>query len=237
MRAGLLADIHGNLEALNAVLAKLKNLDYIVCAGDLVGYGANPNEVVEAAALGGWAVCAGNHEAGCTGLLSPDWFNPVARASVLWTKQTLNRENALFVRKLKLDLLRELFGLKFYIVHGSVAARSFADYTEAPTAADFKSQIAVIGHTHAQGGWVKNGNMIEPVHKLVRIEPGKQYLINPGAVGQPRDGDNRAAFAIADAERKLITFERAEYDIKAAADKILAAGLPAALAERLWTGT
>lgn len=237
MRIGLLADIHGNLAALSAVLAKLKDVGYIICAGDLVGYGGNPNEIIEAALLNGWVASMGNHEACCTSLVSATTFDPVAQQAILWTKRVLNKENMMFVRKLKLDLLRELFGLKFYVVHGSVSARSIEDYTEAPTTADFKSQISVIGHTHVQGGWAKEGKDISDVHKLVRIEPGKQYLINPGSVGQPRDGDNRAAFAIVDAERKLIRLERVEYDIQAAVDSIIAAGLPPSLAERLWTGT
>lgn len=237
MRIALLADIHGNIDALTAVLAKLRGIEYFICAGDLVGYGGSPNQVVEVAMLNGWVVCMGNHEAACAGLLAADWFNPTAKTAVLWTKHTLNKENMLYLRKLRVDLLRELFGLKFYIIHGSVAARSFTDYTAAPVAADFRSQISVIGHTHVQCGWVKYGSEISAIHRAVKIEPGAQYLINPGGLGQPRDGDSRAPFAIIDVQRGLIRLERVEYDIQAAADKILTAGLPAALAERLWTAT
>lgn len=245
MRYLILSDIHANREALEAVLAHAEGAyDQILCCGDLVGYGTDPNAVVEWTRAHVTRVVRGNHDKACVGLEDLDWFNPVARASAEWTLKTLSPENADYLRRLPKGPAA-VDG--FDIVHGSPLdedeylitlsdAAQVRPYIETP--------LIFFGHTHLQGGFFlhRNGTRrIEPPHapfdeETQRLEPDALYLINPGSVGQPRDGDPRAAYATYTPEERLVSYYRVAYDIGAAQNKIVEAGLPDMLAARLATG-
>ena len=245
MRYLILSDIHSNIEALNAVAEDAKgNYDQILCCGDLVGYGANPNEVVEWVRGNCAAVVRGNHDKACTGLDDLEWFNPVARAAAYWTQETFNLANLQYTR----DLPRgPVTVADFQLVHGSPHDEDEYLLTGADASMGFdyaESRIIFFGHTHIQGGYIWNHSRIELIqridaqreHEFLAIDPDCAYLINCGSVGQPRDGDPRAAYVFFDPELSLVTYRRVAYDIAAAQKKILAAGLPPILAERLAVG-
>ncbi len=243
MRFLILSDLHANWEALHAVLgATGGQYDHVVCCGDLVGYGADPDRVT------GWvrehvsAVVRGNHDRACCGLENLDWFNPVARAAALWTQQTLSPGNLAYLRELPKGPA-ELEN--FAIVHGSPLdedeyvvsvedAKALAGYL--PAARCF------FGHTHIQGAFEYVRQNVRAVRlsalpvETWSLEKENWCLINPGSVGQPRDGDPRAAYALFDTDRDALTLGRVEYDIQTAQRKIVAAGLPELLALRLATG-
>jgi diadenosine tetraphosphatase ApaH/serine/threonine PP2A family protein phosphatase len=243
MRYAILSDIHGNLEALQAVLAGIAALgaDTVVCLGDLVGYNANPNECVDIIRHDGITCIMGNHDAVACGLEDPGSFNPAAKESVLWTREQLTHENRSFLR----ELPRELTIGDFFICHGSVhdtnryilakgdAQDNFSLMDMLPT----RPTVCFFGHTHEQTSYSIEGPLIAyELGESIRIESGKRYLVNPGAVGQPRDGDPRAAFLIYDAKVRNVTFHRTEYDIATSQTSIIRAGLPVRLAQRLSLG-
>lgn len=245
MRYLVASDIHANLEALQAVLAAARGeYDRVLCCGDLVGYGADPNAVVEWARGNAAVVVRGNHDRACTGLEDLEWFNPVARAAALWTHEKLTPENLAWVRALpagpaQVENFRVLHGSPLdedeYVLDVTDAAQVFAYM---PSALDF------FGHTHMQGGFIHARGRIEPIGKpepgqdrqLLEFDPDAAYLINPGSVGQPRDGDPRAAFILYDPADGFLFYHRVPYDVKKAQGKIRRAGLPPVLAERLALG-
>ena len=250
MRILILSDIHANLEALEACLEAAPEHDRVFNLGDIVGYGANPNEVTERARELGKVFVRGNHDKACTGLVSLDGFNPMAGLAALWTRENLTADNLEFLHDLPCGPLSPIENLQ--CVHGSprdedeyvLTARdaySILAHTNAP--------LIFFGHTHVQGAyWIddvrdKEG-VVAPKYaaakgqqqaKLALVETAK-YMINPGSVGQPRDGDPRAAFALYDVEARTVTFQRVPYDIERAQDKIFSAGLPERLAIRLAEG-
>ena len=242
MKYALLSDIHSNLEALNTVLAELEALGAgeIICLGDLVGYGANPNEVVEVAIKKGFRCLLGNHDLVACGMEEPYNFNPWARHAALWTRGELTEANKQYLKGLPFQLELSAQGVA---VHGSL--ESVDEYIlDFQTAKEnfllLKKQgksVLFFGHSHYRVTIVEAGDeiLVDREDELILSEK-KLYLINPGAVGQPRDGDPRAAFAIYDQEAGIITFRRVEYDIDTAGRKILAAGLSPALAHRLFQG-
>lgn len=246
MRYLILSDLHSNWEALQAVLRDAdSNFDRVICCGDLVGYGADPNPVVEWVRDHCHLVVRGNHDKACSGQEDLEWFNPVARAGAIWTSQNLSAENTAYVRELAQGPAF-LDGLQF--LHGSPWDED--DYVAGPEeAADafgyLESRLAFFGHTHLQGGFVWNQARIEIIPPLsprqgrhrMEIDPSCGYLINPGSVGQPRDGDPRAAYAIYESDgRSAVSYHRVRYDVEAAQKKIYEAGLPPYLAERLSVG-
>jgi predicted phosphodiesterase len=241
----ILSDLHANREALQAVLAHAgSDYDRIVCCGDVVGYGADPDAVTEWTRQNVNHVVRGNHDKACAGLENLEWFNPVARLSVLWTQRVIDAENLAYLRELAKGPER-IDG--FEILHGSPLDEDEYVVSErdvAGIAPYLDSAISFFGHTHLQGGFLchPNGVMrLRTVHfsseaETFELEPDVRYLINPGSVGQPRDGDPRAAYALYDPESRLVTLCRTEYDIAAAQRKILEAGLPELLALRLNAG-
>ncbi len=245
MRYLVISDIHGNWEALNAVLADCHAAwDRAVCCGDLVGYGADPNRVVEWVRTHAEAVVRGNHDKACAGLDDLEWFNPVARAAAEWTGRSLTPENLDYLRALPRGPLPVE---SFQILHGSPIDED--DYLVSAFAVTqirsyLDRQVSLFGHTHLQGGFLCHRNNVKRINKppaidgreTLDIEPDSWYLVNPGSVGQPRDGDARAAYALYDVAERVIEYRRVEYDIRAAQKKILAAGLPEVLAERLEIG-
>ena len=245
MRYLILSDIHANWEALDAVMQHAgTGFDRILCCGDLVGYGADPNAVVEWVRSNCHLVVRGNHDKACTGQEDLEWFNPVARAGALWTCQQLSAENAAYVRDLQkgpafLDGMEILHGSPWdeddYVMAADEAGDAFG-YLE--------SRLAFFGHTHLQGGFIWNQSRIETIPHVptkqaklaMEIDPSCGYLVNPGSVGQPRDGDPRAAYATYDSEGRAVVYQRVPYNVGAAQQKIYNAGLPPYLAERLELG-
>jgi predicted phosphodiesterase len=235
----ILSDIHANLEALDAVLDDARGrFDRIFCLGDLVGYGADPNAVVEWARVNLETIVRGNHDKACTGLDSADDFHPVAQASTTWTAEALRPDNANYLRGLPRGPL-PVEG--FDLAHGSPMDED--EYLIVPSDVDalrgyLESRLTFFGHTHVQGGFLvaRGGVMRIAPQGTLDLEPDHTYLINPGSVGQPRDRDPRAAYAIYSAEERAVEYRRVAYDIEAAARKIIEAGLPMALAARLFEG-
>jgi diadenosine tetraphosphatase ApaH/serine/threonine PP2A family protein phosphatase len=241
----VVSDLHANWEALEAVLRDAEGLyDRPICCGDLVGYAADPNRVVEWVRAHCVVAVRGNHDRACTGLEDLEWFNPVARAAAIWTLDRLSPDNATFVRELPhgpafLDGMQLLHGSPVdedeYVVGPDDAAAAFS-YLE--------SHLAFFGHTHLQGGFIWNQARVETIppvstrtdSAVIDIEPHTGYLINPGSVGQPRDGDPRAAYALYDSEAGMLRYRRVPYDVETAQNKIRDAGLPPFLADRLAVG-
>jgi diadenosine tetraphosphatase ApaH/serine/threonine PP2A family protein phosphatase len=243
MRYAILSDIHGNLEALQAVLARIAGLgaDAFICLGDLVGYNANPNECVDIVHREGITCIMGNHDAVACGLEEPDSFNPAAKIAVLWTRNNLSAEHRTYLR----DLPREMPVDDFFICHGSVhdTNRYIMDRDDVQDTFSLlamlpkRPTVCFFGHTHVQTAYSIEGPLIaRELGESIRIDAGKRYLINPGGVGQPRDGDPRAAFLIYDRREHMVVFHHVEYDIAACQAKIIQAGLPVRLAQRLSVG-
>jgi diadenosine tetraphosphatase ApaH/serine/threonine PP2A family protein phosphatase len=241
----ILSDLHANREALEAVVHEARERwDAAICCGDLVGYGADPNSVVEWVRANCALVARGNHDRACTGLEDLEWFNPVAKAAAVWTGQALTPENLQWVRELpKGPLLLE----QFEVAHGSPYDEDEYVMAGAEAAAAFhylERRLAFFGHTHLQGGYIWNQERVEAIPRMpprarsqtMEIEPGCAYLVNPGSVGQPRDSDPRAAFALYYSGADTVTYRRAAYDVAAAQRKIREAGLPPVLADRLAVG-
>lgn len=220
MQVAVISDIHSNLPALREVLKEIEGMK-IFCCGDLVGYAAFPNEVIEVVKKKGIISILGNHDhAVITGDTS--WFNPVAAAAVDWTRKEIKNENLYF-----LNSLPRAYEGDFYMVHGSPRNQLdeyvSEDYPEKELLSFFRytsKDTMILGHTH------------RPFIKKL----GGKLMFNPGSVGQPRDLDPRAAYAVFDAAAKKVEIKRVEYDIDEAADAIIEKGLPELLARRLYAG-
>lgn len=250
MRILLLSDIHANLEALEACLDTAPAYDMVVNLGDVVGYGASPNQVIERSRELGRIFVRGNHDRAVAGLTDLKDFNPIAGLAALWTRQQLTPENMEWLQALphgpiEIDALPDT-----QLVHGSPLDEDEYVVTlqDAVEPLLFSSvHLTLFGHTHLQGAFSADGprgDTTRPEYKTVgrseavefRLRQGVRYLINPGSVGQPRDGDWRAAFALLDTETQILTYCRTPYNLKAAQDRILAADLPQRLATRLAAG-
>jgi diadenosine tetraphosphatase ApaH/serine/threonine PP2A family protein phosphatase len=250
VRILLLSDIHANSEALDACLAAAPEHDLVVNLGDVVGYGASPNEVIERSRTLGNIVVRGNHDKACSGVSSMEDFNPIAGMAVIWTRAVLSKENLQWLRALPQGPARidDIDGVQF--VHGSPHDED--EYLlllpEALNSLDESEPwLTFFGHTHVQGGFYASNDdcaAIRPVYNsngaseqfLFKLRKNVRYLINPGSVGQPRDGDWRAAFAQFDTDAHTVTYYRVKYDIAAAQQRIIAADLPERLATRLAQG-
>jgi predicted phosphodiesterase len=235
----IVSDIHANREALEAVLDDARgHYDRIVCLGDLAGYGADPNFTVEWARANVSAIVRGNHDKVCAGLESLYSYRPAARAAAEWTLRALTSENRTYLERLpRGPLPYEGFDL----VHGSPVDEDEYLVTVNDVAAiakEVETALSFFGHTHHQGGFLIGRSGVKPIdpHLALGLEGHYRYLVNPGSVGQPRDGNPQAAYAIYRPEERMVEFRRAAYDASAAAKKIRAAGLPEALASRLITG-
>ena len=243
MRTAVIADIHANLEALQAVLARIEVLgaDKIVCLGDIVGYNADPNDCVDIIRGRNIKCVLGNHDVCAAGLEEPEDFNPVARRAVLWTRGELTDENKLFLRSLPRGLrVKDMFffhgsidDTNRYILYKSDAADNFAMLAGMGKFL----RTGFFGHTHVGAVLCSSRATVSvDLSSDQRLAVKNRYLINPGSVGQPRDGDPRASFLVYDAGKQRVIFNRVEYDLQACQDKIIRAGLPAWLAERLSSG-
>ncbi len=249
MRILLISDIHANLEALDACLAAAPPHDVLVNLGDIVGYGASPNEVTERSRGLGHLFVRGNHDKAISGAEEMKDFNPIAALAALWTRDHLTAGNLDWLRSLPAGpiLLEGFPDIQF--VHGSPLDED--EYVVHPSDAvaplhESSRAITFFGHTHIQGAFV-GGDIDDPYYpeyqsvgqfesQCMPLKEGGRYLINPGSVGQPRDGDWRAAFALFDAEFLEVTFFRVPYDLRTAQDRIMSANLPQRLATRLAAG-
>lgn len=249
MRALILSDIHANLEALNAVLNAAPAHDTVWNLGDIVGYGANPNEVIDRVRGLGSVFVRGNHDRACSGLTGVEDFNPIAGRAAKWTQCVLSAEHIAWLRHLSAGPVMPDCRL-VSCAHGSLLDEdeyvlSVRDAWEPLKQA--ATRINFFGHTHLQGGFATNDEewfRLKPDYSThndaeeyeLDLREGARYLLNPGSVGQPRDGDWRAAFAIYDDAAMTVTFCRVPYEVRVAQMRIIRAGLPDRLATRLRDG-
>jgi predicted phosphodiesterase len=243
----ILSDIHANLEALERSLEAAKGrYQNVICLGDLVGYGPDPNAVISRVRKISSVIIRGNHDKACSGVMNAEDFNPLAQQATRWTSDQLTPEHLTFLRHLPSGPV-SIDG--FQIVHGSPLDEDeyiFGPVEALPTLRNLTSQTVIFGHTHFQGGF-----MLTPKGRFqtIRLAPrpegkpvplelkdGGRYLINPGSVGQPRDFDWRAAFAIFDEEQRQVEYYRTSYDLSKTQAKMQKAGLPEPLIKRLEFG-
>jgi predicted phosphodiesterase len=241
MRYGIFSDIHANLEALGAVLRELDkaDVDEMICLGDVVGYGPNPNECVALVKEKVKVCLAGNHDVAPLGGLDVQYFNYVARKAIEWTAKELTEEAKVFLRERPMTQAYETF----FIVHATPLQPEKWSYILSMGDAEdnfegFTQQTCFVGHSHS--AWCvekfEDGRPETREHYPILLNDGARYLINVGSVGQPRDRNPDAAFGILDVENKTYEVRRVPYDIPVTQKKILKAGLPELLAERLALG-
>jgi diadenosine tetraphosphatase ApaH/serine/threonine PP2A family protein phosphatase len=240
VRYAILSDIHGNLEALRAVLEHCAGrADAVLCLGDTVGYGADPLACVELVAERAQAIVGGNHEYAVAGRLDLTWFNRYARAAAEWTQTRLDDDHRAYLAAL--PLIAEVADAT--LVHASPAQPDEWDYLV--TAEDgfaafgaFATRWCFVGHSHVPGAWSlgSSGPEHHPRVGAMQSERGRRYIVNVGSVGQPRDRDPRASYAVWDVEAGHAELHRVAYDIDTARRKIQQAGLPRFLADRLAAG-
>jgi predicted phosphodiesterase len=243
MRYAVISDIHSNLESLTACFNKIDTLDVdrIICLGDIVGYNANPNECIDLIREKGVMCVMGNHDSRAAGLEEPTDFNLLAANAIYWTRNAITEENRAFLK----DLPRTLFvDNKFLAIHGWVNDTDQYILGAKDALTNFgllkefaKTNLCFFGHTHVAISYLEvKGSVVLNLDSSLKLAKGINYLVNPGGLGQPRDRDPRAPFLIYDSKKSEITFYRVQYDILSTAEKIIAAGLPERVAERLKLG-
>jgi len=242
MRYAILADIHANLDALTAVLGDVEQqggVDEIWCLGDIVGYGPEPSQCIEVLKRCEHVCVAGNHDLAAIGKLDASFFNPLAAAAIAWTAKQLSAADNHYLEHLPLTLEKG----DFLLVHGGPAEPAL-EYIMSTSIANrnlafFKSRYCLVGHTHAPALFREQEGSCVPVSfspAIGLVLGSSRMIINPGAVGQPRDGDPRAAYALYDTEGRIMRLHRVEYDITAVQRKMMKAGLPVGLSSRLEAG-
>ena len=239
MRFAILSDLHANLEATEAVLADAREHDCtdFVCLGDVVGYNANPHECVEIVQKMKCPVVMGNHDEQATLAGSSRGFNVLAETAINWTREHLTNQDKEWLRAL--PLTRQVDD--FTIVHAKLDPLDQWGYVfnSLDAVASFTYQrttVCFFGHTHVAGAFVRNDGVKKMKVNQMTIEETKKYFINVGSVGQPRDNDWRAAYCIYHIENNVVEQRRVKYDLAAAQQKIIRAGLPRLLADRLELG-
>ncbi|MBI4559724.1 MAG: metallophosphoesterase family protein [Candidatus Hydrogenedentes bacterium] len=242
MLIAVIADLHANLEATQAIFKEIdqRKPDKIVCLGDLTGYNANPNEVVELVREREIPTVMGNHDAAVCGLEDPWFFRAAAKKAIEWQFEQLHEEHKRWLSNAP-EQVR--FNCTCLGVHGSPSSRDdyITDWLDAMRQLEFldgrEITICFFGHSHRPSLFSEKGSINNltscSVHQL---RAGNRYFINPGAVGQPRDRDSRAAFGLFDTDKLTFEFCRVDYDIDACARKIVQSGLPIELANRLVRG-
>lgn len=240
MRYGIIADIHSNLDALDAVLARLEkeDVDGYLSTGDIVGYGPEPEACLRRVRELGTEVVAGNHDWAVAGRLSLDYFNTHAREAIYWTQERLTPGDVKYLRDLPLT---RVLDEEITLVHGTLYNPENFDYllTSYDAHLSFRVQntrLCLVGHSHVPITFLLDGTVTFSFDADLDLSQVERAIANPGSVGQPRDENPKAAYAIYDSDRRRLSLHRVEYDIEAVTSKILRAGLPEVLAERLWVG-
>lgn len=243
MKYGILGDIHGNLSALERVLAALQpeRVDFLISVGDVVGYGAAPRECIALLREASTQVVLGNHDAAAVDMLDMAYFNTYARDAVLWTKRILTRDERSWLSAL--PLARHLEHCS--VAHGTLYRPELFDYVQTPEDANpsldvMPLSVCFVGHSHVPVSLMRMADdptrTAYTVDSLIDVNEAQRALINVGSVGQPRDEDPRAAYAVYDTDAGEISIRRVEYDIDREANRIRRAGLPTMLADRLFLG-
>jgi predicted phosphodiesterase len=239
MKYAIIADIHGNLDAFQVVLEDIRaqRATHVVCLGDVVGYNAQPKECLQIVRQMNIPVVKGNHDEYCSTDNHLDGFNPHAAEAVHWTRDQLTADDKQWLRDLKYSRM----AANFTMVHATLDAPERWGYVfdKLAAAASFTYQntaVCFFGHTHVPVAFMRDTMVRGGTYSKFKVEQGKKYFVNVGAVGQPRDNNPRAAYVIYDMDAGTIELRRLEYDIATAQQKILAAGLPERLAERLEFG-
>ncbi|MDD4894301.1 MAG: metallophosphoesterase family protein [Candidatus Omnitrophica bacterium] len=241
MRYGIFSDVHSNLEALDAVIEayKKEKIDKYLCVGDIVGYAANPAECIKKIEMLAKVTVAGNHDWASVNLFSSDYFNPLAKKAISWTKRNLSQEDIHFLEGLPLIYKNEDLAM----VHGTLDAPGDFNYmTDSYIASGtfelLEAGICFVGHTHVPEVFIKykDGGISCGRAGEINIEENNKYIINVGSVGQPRDGNPEAAYCVYDTKEKSVQIKRINYDIESARKKIMDSGLPGFEGERLLEG-
>ena len=239
MKFAIIADIHANLDALQVVLADIKEqkCTHYACVGDVVGYGPNPRECLDIVRSMGMPCVKGNHDEYCSTDQELDGFNPHAAEAVTWTRNQLSAEDRQWLKDLKYFRMVTSFSM----VHATLDAPDRWGYVfnKLDAAASFPYQntaVCFFGHTHVPVAFIRDTMVRGGTYSKFKVEAGKKYFVNVGSVGQPRDKNPKAAYVVYDVIEGTIELRRLDYDIPAVQKKILAAGLPARLAERLAFG-
>lgn len=242
MRYAFLGDIHGNTEALDAVLSAIREekVDKIVCLGDIVGYGAEPAKCLELIRSLNCDVIAGNHDWAAVGKVSIECFNAYAKAAAIWTRDQLNDEQKSWILTLPLTLTYA----DCAVAHGTFHQPEAFNYIQTVFDAQqsFESlkklgaRLGFLGHSHVPVGFFDTDPITYTLDGEIPVDEEISIMVNAGSVGQPRDENNKASFAMLDSETKTVSIKRVEYDIDAAANKIREVGLPEILAARLYQG-
>lgn len=239
MKYAIIADIHGNLEAFQTVLEDIRTqqVNQIVCLGDVVGYNANPKECLEIVRGMNLPCVKGNHDEYCSSDEDLEGFNPHAAVAVKWTREQLSDDDRQWLRDLKYS---RMVG-SFTIVHATLDAPQRWGYVldKLAAAASFpyqNTQVCFFGHTHVPVAFMRDSVVRGGTYSKFKIDPSKKYFVNVGAVGQPRDNNPKAGYVVFDTDAGTIELRRLDYDIPTTQRKILEAGLPERLAERLEFG-
>ena len=240
MLYAVVSDLHANLPALEAVLADIerRTVDQIVCLGDVVGYNAHPNECADIIREHGIPTIMGNHDAVACMLEDPWGFNPVAMQAAMWTREQLSDENLAWLRQLPMHLEMD----DFIGVHGAPGDRDMYIFSwedilpHVPFLQSAKKKLCLFGHTHMPGIYSADGAYSLDDDNRFEVGDEKPYFINPGSVGQPRDGNPKAAYGLYETDSGVFEQVRIEYPVDEAVQAVLNAGLPQFLAERLRLG-
>ena len=241
MRYGIFSDVHSNLEALDAVIKAYKKeaIDKYLCVGDVAGYAANPKECIEKTKSLAMVTVAGNHDWASVELFSVDYFNPNALEAIFWTRQNLDDSSRYFLEYLKLIYKNQ----DLTLAHGTlVNSGSFNYMTDSYAAWEtfkiLETKVCFVGHTHIAGIFIKDKD--ERIYyqegDYIVIKDENKYIIDVGSVGQPRDGNPKAAYCIYDTDKKEAWIKRISYDVQTTRKKIIDAGLPRFLGDRLLIG-
>ncbi len=239
MKYAVIADIHGNLEALEVVLADAREQQctHYTCVGDVVGYGANPKQCLDIVRKMNMPCVKGNHDEYCSSEEDLEGFNPHAAEAVVWTRKQLSDEDRKWLRELKYVRLVASFSM----VHATLDQPERWGYVfdKLMAAASFTYQntsVCFFGHTHVPVAFIRDAVVRGGTYSKFKVEAGRKYFVNVGSVGQPRDNNPKAAYVIYDLAEGSIELRRLDYDLGKAQQKILDAGLPPRLAERLAFG-
>jgi predicted phosphodiesterase len=241
VRYGIFSDVHSNLEALDAVIKayKKERIDRYLCVGDVVGYASNPTECINIIKALAMVTVAGNHDWASVNLFPVDDFNPNALEAISWTRRNLGDSDRNFLESLKLVYNNE----DLTLAHGTLDNPGDFNYmTDSAVAEEsfkfLETEVCFVGHTHIAGAFIKDefGNIDYRRDESINISPSNKYIVDVGSTGQPRDGNPQAAYCIYDTDKKEVLLKRIDYDIQAVRKKIIDAGLPRFLGDRLLAG-